>query len=129
MLALSIVLVDATAKGLTQGVRAGVLRINPVGSEGFLDPLVGGGHRNCPLAVTVTPLVDEDQAGMISGNFQLPPYPPGQLQEVAVHVDHSFFPGLALFDDKLIRLDLVPPQLKDAPNPEAEVNAGTMGKF
>ena len=40
-------------------------------------------------------------------------------------VDHSFFPGLALLDDKLIRLDLTPPQLEDVPDPEAEVDAGT----
>ena len=36
-----------------------------------------------------------------------------------------FFPGLAFLDDKLIRLDLVPPQLKDVPDAEPEVDAGT----
>ena len=119
-----VVLVDAPAKGLAQGVRTGVLRINPVGREGGPDALVGRRHRNRFLAVTVTLLVDEDQPGVIGGDLQLPPYPPGQLQEVAVHVDRSFFPGLALPDDELIRLDLLPPQLEDVPNPEAEVNAG-----
>ena len=52
------------------------------------------------------------------------PYPPGQLQEVAVDVHHSFFPGFALLDNELIRLDLVPPQLENVPNPQAEVDAG-----
>ena len=42
-----------------------------------------------------------------------------------MYVDHSFFPGLALLDDELIRLNLVPPQLQDVPDPETEVDAGT----
>ena len=125
MFAPPVVLVDAPAEGLAQSVRAGVLRINPIGREGFPDPLVGGRHRNRLFAVAVTPLVDKDQAGVIGGDPQLPPYPPGQLQEVAVHVDRSFFPGLALLDDELIGLNLVPPQLEDVPDPEAEVDAGT----
>ena len=41
-----------------------------------------------------------------------------------MHVDHSFFPGLPLLDHELIRLDLIPPQLEDVPDPEAEVDAG-----
>ena len=40
-------------------------------------------------------------------------------------VDYSFFPGLALLDDELIRLDLIPPQLEDVPDLEVEVDAGT----
>ena len=79
VLALPVVLVDAPAKGLAQGVRTGVLRIDPVGREGFPDPLVGRGDRDRLLAITITPLVDEDQAGVIGGDLQLPPYPPGQL--------------------------------------------------
>ena len=42
-----------------------------------------------------------------------------------MNFDHSIFPGLALLDDELIRLELVSPQLEDVPDPEAEVNAGT----
>ena len=124
MLALPIVLVDPPPEGLPQGVGTGVLRIYPVGREGRPDPLVGRGHRDRLFAVAVTPLVDEDQAGVIGGEPQLPPYPSGQFQEVAVHVDRSFFPGLALLDDELIRLDLIPPQLEDVSDPQAEVDAG-----
>ena len=39
-------------------------------------------------------------------------------------VDHSFFPGLPLLDNELIRLDLVPSQLEDVSDPETEVDAG-----
>ena len=69
--------------------------------------------------------MDKDQAGVIGGGLQLPPYPSSKFQEVAVDIDHSFFPGLTLLDDELVRLNLIPPQLKDVPNPEAEVDAGT----
>ncbi len=42
-----------------------------------------------------------------------------------MNVDRSFFPGLPLLDDKLICLDLVPPQLEEISDSEAEVDAGT----
>ena len=42
-----------------------------------------------------------------------------------MYVDRSFFPGLTFLNDKLIRLDLVPPQLKDVPDAKPEIDAGT----
>ena len=71
MFAPPIVLVDTPAERLAQGLRTGVLRINPVGRKGFPDPLVGRRHRDRLLTIAVTPLVDEDQAGVIGGDLQL----------------------------------------------------------
>ena len=125
VLAPPVVLIDSPAKSLSQSMRTCVLRFNPVGREGFPDPLVGGRHGNWLIQVTITPLVNEDQAGVIGGNLQLPPYPPGQLQEVSVDVGRSFLPGLTLLDDKLVRLNLIPPELEDVTDAESEVDAGT----
>ena len=69
VLTLPVVLIDAPAEGFAEGVRAGVLRINPVGRKGFPDSLVGRGHRNRLLAIAITSLVDEDQAGVIGGDL------------------------------------------------------------
>jgi hypothetical protein len=69
MLTLPVVLVNAPTEGLPQSVGTGVLRINPVGRESLPDPLIGGRHRDRLLAIAITPLVDEDQAGVIGGDF------------------------------------------------------------
>ena len=69
VLTLPVVLVNAPAEGLAQGVGTGVLRIDPVGRKGFPDSFVGGRHRDRLLPVAITPLVDEDQTRMIGGDL------------------------------------------------------------
>ena len=69
--------------------------------------------------------MDKNQPGVIGGDSQQAPYPSDQFQEAAVDIDRSFFSGLPLLDDELIRLNLVPPQLRNIPDAESEVDAGT----
>ena len=55
-----IVLIDSPSKGLAQGVRTRILRLNTVFLKGSLDAFVGRNDSDGSLLISITPLMGED---------------------------------------------------------------------